>query len=169
MTNSAVRFGGVFHCEVRDAQGKLRDAFDIHNLVPDTGLNYLLNAGFGLSGASANWYLGLLGNITPAANTTMASIAPTYEVTSYDGGVRITYTPNGVTSTQSITNSSSPAVFTMSADSVTCYGVFLTSSATQGGTSGTLLAAALFSSPKTLDTDETLTVTYALGAADDAV
>jgi hypothetical protein len=80
-------------------------------------------------------------------------------VTAYDEAARQTWTDGGVSS-QSVSNSASPATFTISTDGTTVGGLFLTSVSTKGGTTGTLYAAGAFSAgDKSLDDNDTLDVT----------
>jgi len=168
MNASKALLKGVYHCEIRTVDGAVRDTFSVGNLVPATGLNHMLSSTLGETSQITAWYVGLLGNLAPADGTTMANVAAS-EVTAYDEYAvsRPAYTPNGASTAKKITNSSSPAVFTCTTDSTVVYGMFLASSTS--GSTGVLLSAATFSTSKTLDEDETLTVTYELTAADDGV
>ena len=161
------RVGGYFDCVIKDKKGNVRDEFRVHNLVVNEGLDYLLNAGL-YAGSTAQitaWYVGILGNRTPAATDTMSDIGSD-DVVGYDEATRPQYTPNGATSSQSVSNSSSPATFTCSSDSTSFYGLFVCSSSSKTDTSSTLLAAAAFPSTKVLDEGEELLATYNFGAAD---
>ena len=166
MNASKALLKGVYHCEIRTVDGAVRDTFSVGNLVPATGLNHMLSSTLGETSQITSWYMGLLGNITPADGTTMATVAAN-EVTAYDeySTSRPDYTPDGASTAKKITNAASPAVFTCSTDSTSVYGMFLASSTS--GSTGVLLSAATFSTTKTLDDGETLTVTYELTAADD--
>lgn len=139
---------------------------DIQNIVVNAGLNYLLDAGLSGGAQITTWYLLLTdGTPTVAAGDTMSSHAGWAEVTAYDESTRAAWTDGGVSS-QSVTNSASAAVFTISADSTTVGGAGLTSVSTKGGTTGTLYAAGAFSAgDKGLDDGDTLTVTAAFDAA----
>lgn len=147
---------------IRD--GQVIDEFDDHNLVVNEGLNYLLNAGVAGQAQLTSWYVGLFsGNYTPQASVTAATIASAAtEWTSYGEGARQAYTAP-VTTTQSLTNAGSAATFTQ-AGAGTIYGAFVVSNSTMGGTTGTLLAAALFASPKVVAVGDLLVMTYVLGA-----
>ena len=155
--------GGRFVGQIfRD--GELIDEFEDANLVTNQGLNYLLNTGVAAAGQLTNWYVGLFsGNYTPQATDTGTNIAANAtEWTNYAEGTRQAYTAP-VTTTQSLTNSAAAATFTQSS-SGTIYGAFVVSSSTKGGTTGTLLAAAQFGSPKTVSASDLLVMTYTLGA-----
>lgn len=166
---STATVGGVFDVFIRNKlTGEIRDREQVHNLVTTTGLNHILNDLFTQASHISNWYVGELGNYTPVAGTTMTNISAN-EVTAYDEATRQAYTPNGASTAGSISNSSAPATFTCSTNSTSVYGLFICSSSTKGGSTGTLLAAALFASAKSLDDGEELVATYTFGAADDGV
>ena len=150
----------------RDANGaeKWRDTID--NIVVNAGLNYLLDAGLSGGTQITTWYLGLL-SATPtvAAGDTMASHAGWTEVVAYDEANRVTWADGGVAS-QSVSNSASPADFTISANSTQIGGAFLTSNNTKSGTTGTLYAAGAFTAGnKDLDDNDTIEVTFTGTAA----
>jgi len=152
-------FGRIFRDDELIAE------FEDANLVTNEGLNYLLNAGVAGAGQLTNWYVGLFsGNYTPQATDIAANIATnSTEWTGYSESGRQAYTAP-VTTTQSLTNSAAAATFTQSSAG-TIYGAFIVSSATKGGTTGTLLAAAQFSSAKTVAPGDLLVMTYTVGAS----
>ncbi len=150
----------------RDKHGREKWRETVHNVVVNAGLNHALDAT--LSGGSqiTTWYIGLIdGSPTVNAADTMASHAGWNEVTAYDEATRVQWTDGGV-SNQSVSNSGSPAQFTIATNQTEIGGAFLVSDNTKGGTSGTLYAAAAFSAgDKTLDDDDTLSVTATFTAA----
>lgn len=152
---------GRFEAVCRDSQGREKWRDSIKNLIVNAGLNYLLDAG--LSGATpiTSWYLGLTATApTAAAGDTAGSHGGWTEVTAYDEAARQAWTEGGVSS-QAITNSGSPAVFTISTNSTVVGGLFLISVNTKGGSTGTLFAVGAFSAgDKSLDDGDTITVTY---------
>lgn len=134
------------------------------NIVVNQGLNDLLDVT--LSGATQDttWFVGLL-SATPtvAAGDTLASHAGWTEVTAYDEVNRVAWVDAGAAS-QSITNSASPAVFTINANGTTMGGAFLAGVNT--GTAGRLYAAGAFTAGnKDLDDNDTITVTATFTAA----
>ena len=166
----------VYTFECRDAAGNLKWVEEVPNLVTTQGLNDLLTKYFKGSSYTATWYVGLVNNSgfgafaagdTAAKITTSAPNAPTTndwaETTSYDESVRQTLTL-GSASSGSINNSSSKAVFTISA-TVTVKGGFVISDSTKGGTSGVLYGEAAFASARSVVDDDTITVTVTLTAA----
>lgn len=154
-----------FVCRDKNGDEKWRDVID--NMIVNVGLDYMLDVS--LSGATATtaWYIGLTdGTPTPAAGDTMSSHAGWAEVAAYDESVRQTWDEAGVSS-QSITNSASAAVFTISTNSTTTGGAFLASSSTKSETASTLFSVGAFSAgDKLLDDGDTLTVTVTYTLAD---
>lgn len=150
---------GVYHFKhVRD--GAVIDEWDTENIIVNQGINYLLNAGLGGGSVITSWYLGLFsGNYTPVSSDTASSIASnSTETTQYTAGSRQPFSPAAAT-TQNITNSASQASFTFNA-TTTVYGAFLISSATIGGTSGTLYSAAQFGVSKAVVSGDQILMTY---------
>lgn len=162
---AAIGFDGVYKAQLI-RKGKVIDEFECENMVVDQGLNYVLNAAFGLAAPLAGWYVGLFeGNFTPTSGTIASTVAGlSTECTAYTSATRPTWTTVAAT-TKSLTNGAARASFTFNATK-TIYGAFLVSSSTKSGTSGTLFSAARFTTAKTVDTDDELLVTYVLTAAD---
>jgi hypothetical protein len=133
------------------------------NIIPDVGLTYILQSALtNEASAITTLYVGLLDNYTPVAASTMTE-AGGNEITNYSASVRQTWV--GVEGTQTATNTASPASFTISTGGATVYGAFLSDASTQGGTTGTLVAAKLFSSSRELLEDDVLNVTYEVSAS----
>jgi hypothetical protein len=139
---------------------------DFENLVVNVGLDDSLDKHLKGSAYTAAWYMGLTdGTPTVAAADTMASHAGWVEVTAYDEATRQTVT-FGAVSGQSVDNSGAPEVFTISANGTVVGGAFLCTNNTKGGSTGTLYGGGAFSAgDKTLDDDDTLTVTVTCTAA----
>lgn len=127
------------------------------NIVVNEGINHALDVTLSAGTPDTTWFVGLTdGTPTVAAGDTLASHAGWVEVTNYDETNRVAWVDGGVSS-QSVSNSASPAVFTISA-TVTVGGAFLAGVNT--GTAGTLYAAASFTGgDKSLADNDTLTVT----------
>lgn len=155
----------VFEAYGPDGRLKWRDVIEC-NLVVNTGLNDILDKYYKGSGYTAAHYCGLTdGTPTFAAGDTMASHAGWTEVTAYDEAARQTITWGSV-SGQSVDNSASKAVFTISSDSTTIGGGFVATDGTKGGSSGTLVGGAAFSAgDKSLDDNDVLNVTVTATAA----
>lgn len=158
------RIGFVYDltCIARDGKVKWRER--VHNLIPDVGRDYILNAALLAGSQLSSWYIGLYENArTPVAADTMALlIADCGELTTYTnvGGNRLALTPDAL-SGGVFSNAGTPAQFAFTADR-TVRGGFIASSAPQLGTTGTLLSAVLLGSPKAIETGETLEVVAGL-------
>lgn len=152
--------------EAFDKHGNLKWIEEFDNLVVNAGLDDSLDKHLKGSGYTAAWYVGLTdGTPTPAAGDTMSSHAGWAEVTAYDEAVRQTLTLGSVSS-QSVDNSASKATFTISTNSTTIGGAFITNNSTKGGSTGTLYGVGAFTAgDKTLDDDDTLNVTVTLTAS----
>lgn len=149
------------HWQIRayDPSGNLIAEDEISNLVVNEGLNEQLSATLA-GGTQKSWYVGLTdGSPTVDATDTMSSHSGWSEVTAYDEASRPSWTPGTVTS-QSVDNSGSKAIFTISSDGTTMGGAFLASDDTVGGTSGVLYSVGAFSGGDvTLPAESTLEVT----------
>lgn len=157
-------FGGRFDAKlIRDL--KVIDEWSFDNLVVNEGLNSNLSVYFNSGTPITTWFLGIFqGNYTPVSTDTASVIASnSTECSSYSGGVRPTWV-NAAPSSQSITNSASPATFTFTG-SQTIYGAFLISNSTINGTSGTLFAAARFGASKSVVSSDQLLLTYTFTAS----
>lgn len=162
-----MKLGGRFTVVCKDVDGAERWREDVHNLVTNAGLDYALDAALSGGTPITAWYVGLINDApTIAAGDTMASHAGWTEFTAYDEATREAWTEAGV-SARTVTNAASVATFTISTNASVIAGAFLTSVNTKSGTTGTLFAAAAFSSDKNADDGDTLEVTYAISAADD--
>ena len=138
----------------------------IENLVVNAGLDDSLDKHLKGSGYTAAWYVGLAdGTPTFAAGDAQAGHAGWVEVTDFDEAVRQTLTLGSVSS-QSVDNTASKAVFTIDSDDTTIGGAFVTTTNTRGGSVDTLYGGGVFTAgDKTLDDDDTLTVTVTCTAA----
>lgn len=165
MPESRVFLGGVFEHElIRNGEslGVQRDA----NLVTNEGLDHVLSVLLAGGTQVSPWYVGLFeGNYTPVAGDTAATfVASSTESTAYDEAARQAYV-EAAPSSQSVTNSSNKATFTMNATK-TIYGAFLASASAKSATTGTLLSASRFSSSRAVVDNDQLLVTYTFSAAD---
>jgi hypothetical protein len=162
---------GQFNFECIGADGKIKWTGSVPNLVVNAGLAYMAGSALTSVTQITVWYVGLYGaaaSNTPAAGDTMASHAGWTEVVPYSNATRVT--PTFVTATTAnpsvVTNSASPAAFSINATS-TVGGAFLTSGSAKSGTAGTLFSAADFSSPgdRSVTSGDTLNVTYTMSLA----
>ena len=161
-----VTFDNVYRFEARDPSGNVKWVEEVHNIIVNAGLDDILDKYYKGSTYTAAFYVGLTdGTPTVAGADTMASHAGWTEVTAYDEAVRHTLTLGSV-SAQSVDNTASKAEFTISADTTTVGGGFITTVSTKGGSTGTLVGAAAFTAAdKSLDDGDTLTVTVTLTAS----
>jgi hypothetical protein len=164
--DAVVGFENRWEFVCRDKHGNIKWTDHIDNIVVNAGLDYILDAGLSGGTQVTTWYVGLLSDSpTVAAADTMASHSGWTEVTAYDEATRQTWTDGGV-SGQSVSNSGSPAVFTISTNGTDIGGAFLVSDDTKGGSTGTLYAAGAFSAgDKSLDDGDVLSVTCTATAA----
>lgn len=156
----AIAQGGYFH-SVNGGD----ERFD-PNLLPDQGLIYLLSVGLNNGAKLAAWYLSLYAaNYTPVAGLTAASYPATAsEITSntegYTQTTRPVWTPTAPTSPL-IDNLANRATFTIAtASSLTVNGAALTSEATKGAVTGTLISATKFSAARVLYNTDTFSLAY---------
>lgn len=153
-------------CFDKDGNLKWRDSFD--NLVTNAGLNHILDAVLAAGTQVTSWFVGLTASSpTAAAADTMSSHGGWTEVhTQYSQANRPAFTPGSVAS-QSVDNSASKAVFTLTGD-VTVGGAFLVSNNTKNGTTGTLYSIGAFSGGnRALLNGDTLNVQCTFTQADD--
>lgn len=158
--------GVHYHVVARDPQGNIKWEDEFDNLVVNAGLDDSLDKHLKGSSYTAAWYVGLAdGTPTFAAGDTESSHAGWTEVVAYDEGVRQTLNLGSVSS-QSVDNSSSKSVFTISTNDTTIGGAFISTTSTKGGSVDTLYGGGAFTAAdKTLDNDDTLTITVTLTAA----
>lgn len=161
-----VQAGGVFSLECRDADGNLKWSDAMHNLVVNVGLQDMNTKYFSGSSYTAAWYIGLYGaaaSNTPAAADTASSHAGWTEIVPYSNATRpaCTFGTASTADPSVITNTSSPAAFTINA-TATVGGAFLISNSTKSGTTGILFSASDFASPgdRVVASGDVLNVTY---------
>ena len=157
---------GVYYVECHDKDGNLKWTAESKNLVVNAGLAYMAGSALTSVTQITSWYIGLYGagaSNTPAAGDTMSSHAGWTEVVPYSNATRVaaTFVTATTANPSVVTNTASPASFTINATS-TVGGAFLTSSSTKSGTTGTLFSAADFSSPgdRSVVSGDVLSVTY---------
>jgi hypothetical protein len=158
--------GGVYRIECLDASGNLKWSAESHNLVVNVGLQDMNAKYFSGSAYTATWFIGLYGaaaSNTPAAGDTAASHAGWTEIVPYSNATRPACTFGTATTADPsvITNSASPAAFTINA-TATVGGAFLISNSTKSGTTGILFSASDFAAPgdRVVASGDTLNVTY---------
>jgi hypothetical protein len=164
--SAGMQAGGVFHVQCLDKDGNLKWETSEHNLVVNEGLQDMNTQYFKGSTYSASFFLGLItgpgSGTTFAAADTLASKAWT-EYTDYAGSRKAVTFGTATTADPSvISNSASPASFTISGAGGTVAGAFLCTVAS--GTSGVLFSESDFQSPgdRVVVAGDTLNVTYTL-------
>ncbi len=143
---------------------------DWHNIVVNEGLDSLLDQSLAGQTQITSWYVAIFeASYTILSSTTAANFATNAtESTAYSEGNRQTWTPNGVASSQSVSNSSNKATFSINATK-TIYGAALLSSSTKGGTSGKMYAGGQFASSRSVVSGDSLLVAATFSSADDGV
>ena len=157
--------GGVFHVQCFDKDGNLKWEDQMHNLVVNQGLQDMNTQYFKGSSYNAAFYLGLVtgpgSGTTYAAGDTLAIHGGWTEFTDYSGSRKAVTFGTATTADPSvISNSASPAQFSITGGGGTVAGAFLCTVAS--GTSGILFSEADFQSPgdRTVVSGDTLNVTY---------
>lgn len=135
----------------------------VDNLIPDEGRDYMLAAAMLAGSQFPTWYLGLYTEERiPVVGDDMASLlGDAVESVTYDGSVRLPLVTDALNDGL-FSNASTPAEFDYLVSAETVRGGFITSSPTRGTTTGLLLSAVLFPSPKILEAGATLRVTAGL-------
>lgn len=166
MPKEKIQAGGVFTVQCVDQDGNVKWTAEKHNLVVNVGLKDMNDKYFTGSSYTAAWYIGLYGSAStnnPAAGDTAASHAGWTEVTDYSQSTRPAAVFAAATTADPsvITNSASPATFSMNA-TTTVGGAFLISNNTKGGSTGILFSASDFQAPgdRSVVSGDTILVTY---------
>ena len=161
-----VAAGGVFKVTCIGVNGQVKWEENLKNLVVNVGLKDMNDKYFTGSAYTAAWYIGLYGaaaSNNPAAGDTAASHAGWTEVVPYSNATRPAATFAAATTADPsvITNSASPASFSINA-TATVGGAFLISDNTKSGTTGILFSASDFAAPgdRSVADGDTLNVTY---------
>jgi hypothetical protein len=113
-------------------------------MITNQGLNYLLDVGVHDGTKISTWYVGLIRDdnyVGISAADTLASHGGWEEGTEYAETARQAWDEAAAAS--QVTATTTEAVFTISADQ-TFKGFFIASSATKGGSTGTMLLVQLF-------------------------
>jgi hypothetical protein len=159
---------GVYHVQCHDKDGNLKWSAESKNLVVSAGLQYMAGTALTSTTQITTWYLGLItgpgSGTTFVAGDNMTTHAGWTEFIAYTSATRVAATLAAATlATPSVvTNTASPAVFTINGLGGIVAGAFLTSGSAKSGTAGTLFSEADFGSPgdRTVVSGDTLSVTY---------
>lgn len=154
-----IKAGFVYTLECVGADGKTKWVEEFHNLLPDVGRDYIMNAAMNGGSQYSTWYIGLYANQrTPVVGDTMTTlIADCGEISAYSGGARKELADDAL-SGGIFSNAGTPAEFTFTAQT-TVRGGFISSGSVINNNSGLLLSAGLLPTAKTLEAGEILKVT----------
>lgn len=160
------RFGFYYDIETVREDGVVIDRDRVYNLIPIQGLNYIIETALRNGVPFAAIYVGLYeGAYTPVPGDTMAAFpGAATELTAYAEATRqpvvLAAASGGVAE-----NSASKAVITGNTNGKQAQGAFISSAPTKGSTTGVLLSAVRFPSPKPLDAGTVLRITCGFSAA----
>lgn len=146
--------------------GKLLREWDGPNTATTVGVDELLDVLFNSGSQPANWTIGLIdgaSGATVATSDTMASHPGWTENVNYSQSPRPSWVSDGPASSYIVTNSFSPAQFSITEDTTVIWGAFLVNTQeAPGDTTGTMFAATHFGTDASLNNGDTLEVTYTL-------
>lgn len=165
MLEQKVGLGGVFSVECVSSDGQVKWKDEGHNLVVNTGLQYLNTQVFKGVTYTATWYMGLVNtSATYDATDTMLSHTGWTENVSYVQSARPTMSFGTASTADPSVIVSTVVAFTMN-NTGTIAGAFLTTDNTKSGTSGTLFSAGNFTvGDRLVVTGDTINVTYTFSA-----
>lgn len=155
--------GGVYGTSVNDEAW-----VEQHNIIPDEGLEHVLDVVCANGAQLSSWYMALYSNAyTPTASLT-ASLFPATagEIVSgtegYTEANRVTWVPDAVVLlTTDIINDTTPAAFTIAtATTLAVNGAALLSNNTKGSQAGKCLSAGRFPAQRNLSATDTFNVKY---------
>ena len=158
---SNLTFAGVYKVDCFDKDDNLKWSEIAKNTVVDEGINHILDVQFHAESQVTTWYVGLKGAGAEAAGDTLSSHAGWSEFTDYSGN-RQEFV-EAAASSKSITNTASPAVFSITG-SGTVAGCMVSS--VLSGTSGKLFSATDFAASRTVANTDVINVTWTLTGAD---
>jgi len=156
-----VMVGFVYYLEHIGVDGKVKERVRLENIIPNEGRDYMLTSSLLAGSQYATWYIGLFKDAyTPLASDTLATfLASANESTNYTtvADARLTLTPDAL-SNGLFSNNGTPAEFDFDDSGETVRGGFITGTQTRQSSTGILLSAILFPSPKVMSVGETLRV-----------
>lgn len=167
------KIGFVYTVEHIGVDGKVKSVETVENIIPLVGINYILAAALTAGAQYSTWYIGLFeANRTPLASDTMTTLLADCEESDNYGGVGNTNRSNVNGTDNSFpavvdgasTTTSDPAIFTFTT-AATIQGGFITTGVTIGNTSGLLISAVKFTSPKVMAAGEYLRVPVGIAMA----
>lgn len=155
-----LKAGFTYRIETIDAAGAVTHVDEVKNLIPTEGLNHIIDVALKNGTAYPTLYIGLYeGDYTPVPGDTMAAfpLAAT-ELTAYVEATRELVVLGSI-SGGAVDNTASRAEFTGTTDGKLAKGGFVSTSPTKSSTTGVLLSAVRFPSPRPLDSGSVLRVT----------
>lgn len=157
MRTDGIKLRGFVIAECFDSEGKLKWRDEGENLIVDEGINFILDTALSGTAQDTTFFIGLKDTGTPLAAWTLAS-GPT-EITAIYTGNRPAWTEDNTTDDESVSNSASPASFSITGTD-TVFGAFLATVDT--GTGGTLIGAKDFAASQAVNNGDTLNITYTI-------
>jgi hypothetical protein len=154
--------GFTYLVEVINKDGAVVDSETVKNLMPVEGINHMLGVTMKQAAQVATWYVGLYEGAYTPQSTDLASTFPglATEATAYDEAARVALV-SGPVAGGVVSNTGDRAEFTFNATK-SIAGGFISSTSTKGGTTGVLLSAVRFSSPKAVENGFILRITAGL-------
>jgi len=158
---STLSFRFIYTCTL-SRDGKIIDSWVEPNIVPNVGLNYVFGAAFTGVTPITSWYVGVQSAAYDcvASDTFATYLSNATEVTAYTSSTRVAYTPDTIVAGL-VNNSVAPSVFTFN-NSATVAGAFLSSQSAKSSSTGTLVSAARFASPRSVISGDVLSITCTL-------
>ena len=163
---SSFGFKGIFEISCCDKNGNFKWKEKIYNLTLDAAINDNLTIYFKDGTKKTIWYVGLKSSAEAvSAAWTSANVNSGFtEFQLYDETNRPIWT-SGSVSSKSVSNTASPAVFTVNATG-TIWGAFIISQNTKGGTTGILWCCSNLVSVRNVYDDDVITVIYTITGTD---
>ena len=156
---NAMKVGFVYYLVCRDKCGIIKWEVREHNLIPSTGVDYIVGAAMAGVSQYTSWYMGLSEtSYTPVAAETLATLlvnAP--ECQKYSGGQRKLLSPDTI-SDGVYANITTPVEFAFTS-SASIKLLFISTGITQLSTAGLLISVVQLSSPKVAATGDIVTAT----------
>jgi hypothetical protein len=154
--------------------GKLIHTQTYENHITTEGIKRILDVFFGGAGSNntqtATWYVGLFNTDTTLDGTETYDVPVFTEDTDYDEAARQAYVEAACTAGGVVTNSASPAVFTITTGGQTIYGAALFSINTKGdhtgGTNNVLFCGEKFTTARAAIADDVFSIIYQVAGAD---
>lgn len=157
--NEVTQLGFEYIVEVVDKDGVVTDREVVHNIMPVQGMDHLLSVLLKGGAQTPNWYIGLFNTpYTPLAGDTAATFpGAAGEMSDYASATRPLF-EGGTPSFGTIDNSAAVTEFEFTTED-TIHGGFIASASAKGSTSGILLSAVRFGTPKNVEPTSALRVT----------